>query len=114
MHEYCLKKKFLQRKASRACPGCGTEWPWLEGEVDGDNDVNEPGEDEAPSANRSSRKRRKGVKAELVEDNERAGLSTTMPRRRLRSTKAEAVEAAQEAPSAGASEATRTSKRRKK
>jgi non-structural maintenance of chromosomes element 1 len=78
--------------------------------------VNEPGEDETPSADRSSRKRRKGVEAELVEENENAGPSTTaMPRRSLRKTKAEAVEAAQEeASSAGASQPTRTSKRRKK
>ncbi|XP_062183454.1 uncharacterized protein LOC133887495 [Phragmites australis] len=114
IHEYCLKKKFSQRKASRACPGCRTEWPRLEGEVDGDDDVNEPGEDQAPSANRSSRKRRKGVKAELVEENENAGPSMAMPRRNLRSTKAEAVEVAQEASSAVALQPIRTSKRRKK
>ncbi|XP_062204660.1 uncharacterized protein LOC133906702 isoform X2 [Phragmites australis] len=115
IHGYCLKKKFSQRKASRACPSCGTEWPRLEGEVDGDDDVNdEPGEDQAPSANRSSRKRRKGVKAELVEENENIGPSTAMPRRILRSTKAEALEVAQEESSAGASQPTRTSKRRKK
>ncbi|KAL6597417.1 hypothetical protein ACP70R_046857 [Stipagrostis hirtigluma subsp. patula] len=115
IHEYCLKKKFSVRKASRACPGCGTEWPRQEGEVDGDDDANEPDEDQAPPANRSSsRKRRRGVKAELVEENENAGLSTTMHRRSLRSAKAEAVEAAQEASFAGASQPTRTSKRRKK
>ncbi|KAL6640734.1 hypothetical protein ACP70R_021857 [Stipagrostis hirtigluma subsp. patula] len=115
IHEYCLKKKFSVRKASRACPGCGTEWPRQEGEVNGDDDANEPDEDQAPPANRSSsRKRRRGVKAELVEENENAGPSTTTHRRSLRSAKAEAVEAAQEASSAGASQPTRTSKRRKK
>ncbi|TKV91138.1 hypothetical protein SEVIR_9G074900v4 [Setaria viridis] len=113
IHEYCLRKKFSQRKASRACPGCGTEWPRQDGEADGD-DVNEPEEDQAPSANHSSRKRRKRVKAELVEENDNAGPSTAVPRRTSRSMKAEAVEAAQEASSAGASQATRTSKRRKK
>nr|TKV91142.1 hypothetical protein SEVIR_9G074900v2 [Setaria viridis] len=98
IHEYCLRKKFSQRK---------------DGEADGD-DVNEPEEDQAPSANHSSRKRRKRVKAELVEENDNAGPSTAVPRRTSRSMKAEAVEAAQEASSAGASQATRTSKRRKK
>ncbi|TVU27176.1 hypothetical protein EJB05_29763 [Eragrostis curvula] len=113
IHEYCLKKKFSQRKASRACPGCGTEWPWQEGEVDGDDEVNEPGKDEA-SANRSSRKRRKGVKAELVEENENAGPSTAaMPMRGSRKTKAEAVEAAQESSAAGASQPTGTLRRKK-
>ena len=102
-------------QASRGCPGCGTEWPRQDGEAGGDDDVNEPGEDEDPSANHSSRKRRKQVKAELVEENKNAGPSTAVPRSRtLRSVKAEAVEAAQEASSAGASQATRTSKRRKK
>ena len=102
-------------QASRGCPGCGTEWPRQDGEAGGDDDVNEPGEDEGPSANHSSRKRRKQVKAELVEENNNAGPSTAVPRSRtLRSAKAEAVEAAQEASSAAALQATRTSKRRKK
>ncbi|XP_066357084.1 uncharacterized protein [Miscanthus floridulus] len=114
IHEYCLKKKFSQRKASRACPSCGTEWPCQDGEADGDDDVNEPGEDQASSANRSSWKKRKRVKAELVEENNNAGPSTEVPRRTLRSAKAEAVEAAQEASSAGASQPGRGSKRRKK
>ncbi|CAL5098501.1 unnamed protein product [Urochloa decumbens] len=114
IHDYCLKKKFSQRKASRACPGCSTEWPRQDDEADGDDDVNEPGEDEAPSANRSSSKKRKKVKAELVEENDNAGPSTAVPRRTSRSTKAEAVEAAKEASAAGASQPTRTSKRRKK
>ncbi|XP_066383115.1 uncharacterized protein [Miscanthus floridulus] len=114
IHEYCLKKKFSQRKASRACPSCGTEWPCQDGEADGDDDVNEPGEDQASSANRSSRKKRKRVKAELVEENNNAGPSTEVPRRTLRSAKAEAVEAAQGASSAGASQPGRGSKRRKK
>ncbi|TKW07630.1 hypothetical protein SEVIR_7G319532v4 [Setaria viridis] len=113
IHEYCLRK-FSQRKSSRACPGCGTEWPRQDGEADGDDDVNEPEEDQAPSAKRSSRKRHNQVKAELVEENDNAGPSTALPRRSSRSIKAEAVEAAQEASSAGASQATRTSKRRKK
>ncbi|XP_052139200.1 uncharacterized protein LOC127757675 [Oryza glaberrima] len=113
IHGYCLKKKFSQRKASRAC-GCGTEWPRLEGEDDGAEDVNEPEEDQVPSANQHSRTRRRGVKSELVEENERAGPSARMTRRSLRSSKAEAVEAAQEVPSAaGPSQSTRASKRRK-
>ncbi|CAL4897071.1 unnamed protein product [Urochloa decumbens] len=114
IHDYCLKKKFSQRKASRACPGCSTEWPCQDDEADGDDDVDEPGEDQAPSANRSSRKKRKRVKAELVEENDNAGPSTAVPRRTSRSTKAEEVEAAKEASAAGASQPTRTSKRRKK
>ncbi|OQU78651.1 hypothetical protein SORBI_3008G018800 [Sorghum bicolor] len=114
IHEYCLKKKFSQRKASRACSSCGTEWPCQDGEADGDDDVNEPGEDQVSSANRSSRKKRKRVKAELVEENNNAGPSMEVPRRILRSAKAEAVEAAQEASSAGASQPDRGSKRRKK
>ncbi|KAL6870630.1 hypothetical protein ACP4OV_014478 [Aristida adscensionis] len=92
IHEYCLKKKFSQPKASRACPGCSTEWPHQEGEADGNDDANEPEEDQAPSANRSSRKKHRGVRAELVKENETTGPSTAMPRRSLRSAKAEAVE----------------------
>jgi hypothetical protein len=48
---------------------------------------------------RSSRKRHKGVKAKLVEDNHNVGpLTVTVPRRArsLRRAKAEAVEAPQE------------------
>lgn len=114
IHNYCLKKKFSQRKAPRACPGCGSEWPRQEGEDDDDEDANEPGEGQeapsAPAADRSSRKKRKGVKAEQVEEAEEAGPSTAMPRRSSRSARAEA---AQGASSAGASQPARSSKRRK-
>jgi hypothetical protein len=91
-------------QASRACPGCCTEWPRQDGETDGDDDVNEHQEDQAPLVNRSSRKRCKRVKVELVEENDNVGPTS-------RSKKAEAVRAAQEASSAGASQ---VSKRRKK
>uniref|UniRef100_A0A0D9XWI4 Non-structural maintenance of chromosomes element 1 homolog n=1 Tax=Leersia perrieri TaxID=77586 RepID=A0A0D9XWI4_9ORYZ len=113
IHDYCLKKKFSQRKASRACHGCGAEWPLLEGEDDGTEDVNEPEEDQVPSANHHSRTRRRGIKSELLEENERTGSSTRTTRRSLRSAKAEAVEIAQVAASAGPSQSTRASKRRK-
>ena len=66
---------------------------------------------------RSSRKRRKGVKAELVEDIHNAGpLTAAVPRRSrsMRRVKAEAVEATQEVLSAGPSKAARASKGRKK
>ncbi|KQJ92457.1 non-structural maintenance of chromosomes element 1 homolog [Brachypodium distachyon] len=117
IHSYCLKKKFSQRKASRACPGCSTEWPRQEGEDehDDDEDTNEPEEGQqapsAPSAVRSSRKRRKGVKAELVEEAERAGPSSAMPRRSSRRAKAEVAQEASS--SAVASQPTRSSRRRK-
>jgi hypothetical protein len=48
-----------------------------------------------------------------VEENNNAGTSTEVPRRTLRSAKAEAVKAAQEASSAGASQLGRVSKGRK-
>ncbi|AQK38808.1 uncharacterized protein LOC100274498 [Zea mays] len=116
IHEYCLKKKFSQRKASRACPSCGTGWPCQDGEGEAD-EVNEPGEEDLASpANHPSRKKRSRVKAELVEENDIAGPSTEVPRTRrtLRSAKAEAVEADQEASSTAASQPGRGSKRRKK
>jgi non-structural maintenance of chromosomes element 1 len=63
--------------------GCGTEWPREEGEAD---DGNEPREDGgAAPANRSSTKRRKRVKCELVEEaNHSAGLLTAAVPRRAR------------------------------
>ncbi|CAJ1965292.1 unnamed protein product [Sphenostylis stenocarpa] len=27
IHQYCLKQLFLQRKAAKVCPNCGTSWP---------------------------------------------------------------------------------------
>lgn len=109
IHIYCLKKKFPQRKASRACPQCATEWPQQEGEDEGDEEANEPGGEgqEGPSADPPSRRKRR-VKAEVVEE---AGPSTVVTRRSSRMAKAEA---AQEASSTGASEPARSSKRRKK
>uniref|UniRef100_A0ACD5YI15 Uncharacterized protein n=1 Tax=Avena sativa TaxID=4498 RepID=A0ACD5YI15_AVESA len=117
IHNYCLKKKFSQRKAPRACPGCATEWPRQEGEDDAGEDGNDPGEGQeaptAPSAERSSRRKRKAVKAERVEEAEEAGPSTAVPRRSSRSAKAEAAESAREASSSGAPQPARSSKRRK-
>ncbi|XP_006663780.1 uncharacterized protein LOC102715160 [Oryza brachyantha] len=110
IHEYCLEKKFSQRKASIACRGCGTEWPRSEVEDDGAEQANEPEEDQVPSANRRSRTRTRAVKSELVEENERTGPSARRTRRNLRSSKSEAVE---EERSAGPSQPTRASKRRK-
>lgn len=78
--------------------------------------MNEPGEEELASpANHPSGKKRRRVKAELVEENDIAGPSTEVPRTRrtLRSAKAEAVEADQEASSTAASQPGRGSKRRK-
>lgn len=109
IHIYCLKKKFPQRKASRACPQCATEWPQQEGEDEGDGEANEPGGEgqEGPSADPPSRRKRR-VKAELAEEAEEAGPSTAVPRRSSRMAKAE------EAASADASQPARSSKRRKK
>uniref|UniRef100_M8CQQ3 Non-structural maintenance of chromosomes element 1 homolog n=1 Tax=Aegilops tauschii TaxID=37682 RepID=M8CQQ3_AEGTA len=109
IHIYCLKKKFPQRKASRACPQCATEWPQQEGEDEGDEEANEPGGEgqEGPSADPPSRRKRR-VKAELAEEAEEAGPSTAVPRRSSRMAKAE------EAAAADASQPARSSKRRKK
>lgn len=94
IHYYCLKKKFPQRKGSRACPGCGTEWPRSEFEVD--HDV--PEQTQVPSADLSSRKRPRRMKAEAVaavqsqsETQNEAPCGPTQ-RRRLRSCKTESVE----------------------
>ncbi|KQK04194.1 hypothetical protein BRADI_2g12255v3 [Brachypodium distachyon] len=68
IHSYCLKKKFSQRKASRACPGCSTEWPRQEDEDDDDEDTNEPEEgQEAPSAPHQLRSSRR-AKAEVAQE----------------------------------------------
>ncbi|KAL6906035.1 hypothetical protein ACP4OV_003636 [Aristida adscensionis] len=61
----CIKASSCSNEecnASRACPGCGTEWPRQKGEVGSHDAVNAPKEDLPPSANHSSsRKRRRGV-----------------------------------------------------
>jgi hypothetical protein len=65
---------------------------------------------------RSSRKRHKGVKAELVEDNHNVGpLTATVPRRArsLRRAKAEVVEAPQEVSTAAFKAATGSKGRKK-
>ncbi|URE18385.1 Nse1 non-SMC component of SMC5-6 complex family protein [Musa troglodytarum] len=95
IHYYCLKKKFPQRKGSRACPGCGTEWPRSEFEVD---HLDAPKQTQVPSADLSSRKRPRSIKAEAVaavqsqrETQNEAPCGPTQ-RRRLRSCKTESVE----------------------
>ncbi|CAL9197456.1 unnamed protein product [Musa hybrid cultivar] len=103
IHYYCLKKKFPQRKGSRACPGCGTEWPRSEFEVehlDVPEQTQVPSADlsQVPSADLSSRKRPRRMKAEAVaavqsqsETQNEAPCGPTQ-RRRLRSCKTESVE----------------------
>ncbi|RRT48314.1 hypothetical protein B296_00024038, partial [Ensete ventricosum] len=83
IHYYCLKKKFPQRKGSRACPGCGTEWPRSVFEVD---HLDVPDQTQVPSAELSSRKRPDQIQVPLAE------LSS---RKRPRRMKAEAVAAVQ-------------------
>ncbi|RWW65672.1 hypothetical protein BHE74_00027012 [Ensete ventricosum] len=95
IHYYCLKKKFPQRKGSRACPGCGTEWPSSEFEVD---HLDVPDQIQVPSAELSSRKRPRRMKAEAVaavqSQSETQNEAPCGPpqRRRLRSCKTESVE----------------------
>nr|CAD1817383.1 unnamed protein product [Ananas comosus var. bracteatus] len=116
IHDYCLKQKFSRRKGSRACPGCGAEWPQLECEEE-ENDANEPEEDLAASPNPTTRRRlRSSVKAEAVEGSKsQGGASTSLSKKRLRSCKNEAVEnATQDTSSVCPSQPLRSSNRRKR
>ncbi|KAG1338266.1 Non-structural maintenance of chromosomes element [Cocos nucifera] len=87
LHDYCLKKKFSQQKGSRACPGCGTEWPGSQCQEE--DDMNTPGQSQMTSADPIKREKWRNVKAEAVE----ATQAPPGPERakRLRSCKTEAV-----------------------
>lgn len=67
IHEYCLKKKFSQRKVARACPGCSRPWELPESYEDEEEEANEHGQANVPSDVPITRKRLRRVKAEAVE-----------------------------------------------
>lgn len=90
LHDYCLKKKFSQRKGSRACPGCGTQWPRSQCE---EEVADAPRQSQVASADAVNRQKRRRVKAEAVEATEEP--PDLVRGKRLRSCKAEAVETAE-------------------
>lgn len=117
IHDYCLKKKYSIRKVARICPGCSTAWPLSNGNGDQEEEEEEEeaeveAEAEAeegasrneqgnvPSNNRATGRRRlRSVKAEAVEaaNSDSQEPSGPVRRKRQRTCKAEAVEAAQDA-----------------
>uniref|UniRef100_A0A5B7AG44 Non-structural maintenance of chromosomes element 1 homolog n=1 Tax=Davidia involucrata TaxID=16924 RepID=A0A5B7AG44_DAVIN len=59
IHQYCLKKKFSQRRIERVCPGCGTSWlpPVSKAEaIEEEDDPNGPSQSQ-PHPQPSTRKR---------------------------------------------------------
>ncbi|ONK77989.1 uncharacterized protein A4U43_C02F13050 [Asparagus officinalis] len=98
MHSYCLKKKFSQRKVAKVCPSCSTPWPIPESYEGDEEETNESTQDNSPSNDPVTRKRLRIVKAEAVDAAANApndGPSQSGPslRKRLRTCKAEAVDA---------------------
>ncbi|KAJ6842000.1 uncharacterized protein M6B38_304055 [Iris pallida] len=111
IHDYCLKKKYSIRKVARICPGCSTAWPLSSGNGD-QEEVEEEEEAEAEegasrneqgnvSSNNQAtgRRRLRSVKAEAVEAANSHSQEPSGPvrRKRQRTCKAEAVEAAEDA-----------------
>ncbi|KAJ0975407.1 hypothetical protein J5N97_017372 [Dioscorea zingiberensis] len=96
MHDYCIKKKFSQRKAARVCPGCGTAWN-LSGCNEDPEDVVVVEQTQVPSTNPPSGRRPRSCKQEAVEASQVQIQEPfgPVPRRRLRSHKQEAVETSQ-------------------
>lgn len=100
IHEYCLKKKFSQRKVARVCPGCGTAWHVPESCEEEGEEANEQDNvpDNVPSDDLVTRKRLRRVKGEAIDtaaDAPNQTASGPTQRKRSRSCKAEAVDTAQ-------------------
>ncbi|XP_077241502.1 uncharacterized protein LOC143882011 isoform X2 [Tasmannia lanceolata] len=67
IHDYCLKKKFSQRRAERVCPGCGTEWQFSDQYSEHEQEVTVPTQSQAPSSSGpSTRKKLRSCKTEGV------------------------------------------------
>lgn len=86
VHNYCLKKKFSQKRVDKLCPGCGTEWlcPVSKSELIEEDEeeqpnqptqTQEPTQTQAPSTGANRRKRLRNCKTEIDTDN--AGPSQT-------------------------------------
>ncbi|XP_072972505.1 uncharacterized protein [Typha angustifolia] len=115
IHAYCLKK-FSQRKGSRACPGCSTEWP--RSECEEEEDTTQPEESQLTSAD-TMRKRLRSAKSEAVEATQSqepsAAIprnSAAIPRKKHRSFKLEAVDVAKATDSVGSPQPMRPITRR--
>ncbi|KAJ3681019.1 hypothetical protein LUZ60_015508 [Juncus effusus] len=89
IHDYCLKKKFSKRTGSRACPGCGTEWPQLEHESEQEEQEEETQQQEEEetetTTNLSNRRRLRSAKAEPIDQSQ-----SQSQRKRQRGCKMEA------------------------
>lgn len=79
IHDYCLKKKFLQRRVARVCPGCGTQWqcPELTAEEEADADI--PEQSQGASASPRLRKKHKSCKSEQVDTVGSGPSETSIP-----------------------------------
>ncbi|KAF5201644.1 Non-structural maintenance of chromosomes element 1-like protein [Thalictrum thalictroides] len=69
IHNYCLRKKFSQKRVDKLCPGCGTEWPNPEPksefiEEDEGEDQNQPIQSQVPLSGSAKRKRPRNCKSE--------------------------------------------------
>lgn len=105
IHDYCLKKKFSQRKVAKVCPGCSTAWNLSESQEEEEDAVDA---DEEPRQSNGNGERLKRVKGEAVniDLNEAPSNPVAAVRRKLKACKTEAVDAV-----AGTSKAVRRSKR---
>lgn len=83
IHNYCLKKKFSQKRVDKLCPGCGTEWlcPVSKRELVEENETlepNDPIESQAPLSGSGLMKRARSCKREVETVN--VGSSQASPR----------------------------------
>ncbi|KAK9279455.1 hypothetical protein L1049_013134 [Liquidambar formosana] len=65
IHQYCLKKKFSQRRVERVCPGCGTQWQYPVSKreaIEEEDEANEPTQSQPPPG--PTRKRLRSCKTE--------------------------------------------------
>ncbi|PIA28508.1 hypothetical protein AQUCO_06900047v1 [Aquilegia coerulea] len=68
IHNYCLRKKFSQKRVDKLCPGCGTEWRVPKSEFieeDEGEEQNEPIQSQVPLSGSAKRKRLRNCKSEL-------------------------------------------------
>ncbi|XP_077247637.1 uncharacterized protein LOC143887438 [Tasmannia lanceolata] len=81
IHDYCLKKKFSQKRVERVCPGCGTKWQHFDRYSEYEQKMSVPIQSQAPSSSLSAmRKKLRSCKTEAT-DTDGAGpsQSSTLP-----------------------------------
>ncbi|GFP79988.1 non-structural maintenance of chromosomes element 1 homolog [Phtheirospermum japonicum] len=83
LHQYCLEKKFSQRRVERVCPGCGTQWPGSTVKAEAVETLDDP---DVPSQNTQPRERSVKRRRRVYREEDHADVAVSGRKRLTRSS----------------------------